>query len=686
MSSSFNFSFSVTTQEDSDACSTKVFQEYSNKVDHAASSQNIKQNRQAAVPAAETRLQVLDPSTVRNHPQLSYQPYIHNVRKSTSEIAKEKERNPSWPHFKMKTTETTKATINVNPVQVERQVENESVRYGESHTRIPSSTITTDSGFADEPSKMKETTQKPVEIKIGSITRRKTPPPTTPAEKPKININSLRSRAQSPVRKVQEMVQHELPPRTASPTHILSPTRQRKSAGRGNPVSSARSGRQTPDDDACSIKSTDSTVRKISRTGPGRAWYHGYMNNFKGQSGEFNDQTSSVRTSLTDRPQSASTTTAFMSPPAQPRGRSKAFEAAGNKFRDQSVDALFSRNSGNQNEEQKSARMSKGFTGIRRRFAKKSVDDISKENRVSLHESMVRPEVQTRKEEKVQDNADHLELHQSQRINTMRAKSKPQNFSKVRNMWKTGDEKGLRGEREIHPSMVTQDELFLTGGVFASVQDDSDRDGGISSLLLCLRDGFILNFLFDSGELSGCAAYSEISTNDPKGLGSHLILRFDEIVDGDPRIDTELFVQDHHPMVGHLINTFDLSQKQAPGGSLRVFVGDRSIGDGNIRQANIRYPDGSSVEMKNAELVGAFAFLLNRLKGSTVQRAQVSLREVQKTPSAKKSSSIIDPFLALSVKDEAQNDDDVYNLLLRKDRPDLAKKEPQKSLTQIILQ
>ena len=31
------------------------------------------------------------------------------------------------------------------------------------------------------------------------------------------------------------------------------------SAGRGNPVSSARSGRQTPDDDACSIKSTDSS-------------------------------------------------------------------------------------------------------------------------------------------------------------------------------------------------------------------------------------------------------------------------------------------------------------------------------------------------------------------------------------------------------------------------------------------
>jgi len=122
---------------------------------------------------------VLDPSTVRNRPQvsykyfrfiliflnqLSYQPYIHNVRKSTSEIAKEKEKNPNWPHFKMKRTETTKATINVNPVQVERQVENESIRSGESHTRIPSSTITTDSGFADEPSKMKESAQKPVEI------------------------------------------------------------------------------------------------------------------------------------------------------------------------------------------------------------------------------------------------------------------------------------------------------------------------------------------------------------------------------------------------------------------------------------------------------------------------------------------------------------------------------------------
>ena len=34
--------------------------------------------------------------------------------------------------------------------------------------------------------------------------------------------------------------------------------------------------------------------------------------------------------------------------------------------------------------------------------------------------------------------------------------------------------------------------------------------------------------------------------------------------------------------VGHLINTYDSSQKNKPGGSLRVFVGDRSIGDGNV--------------------------------------------------------------------------------------------------------
>ena len=73
------------------------------------------------------------------------------------------------------------------------------------------------------------------------------------------------------------MAEQELPPRTASPTHILSPPRQRKSgkifvnqkylikiSQAGKPVgneqpASARSGRQTPDDDACSIISTDSS-------------------------------------------------------------------------------------------------------------------------------------------------------------------------------------------------------------------------------------------------------------------------------------------------------------------------------------------------------------------------------------------------------------------------------------------
>ena len=48
---------------------------------------------------------------------------------------------------------------------------------------------------------------------------------------------------------------------------------------------------------------------------------------------------------------------------------------------------------------------------------------------MSLHESMVRPEIRARQGETVLDNPDHLELHQSQLINTMRPKSKPQNVS-----------------------------------------------------------------------------------------------------------------------------------------------------------------------------------------------------------------------------------------------------------------
>jgi hypothetical protein len=87
------------------------------------------------------------------------------------------------------------------------------------------------------------------------------------------------------------------------------------------------------------------------------------MNNFKGQGSEFNDLITA--TGLADRPQSASKTKAFMSPPANPRGRSEAFETAGKKFRDQSLDTLFSRNSGDPNgiqDEQKPERKSKGFT------------------------------------------------------------------------------------------------------------------------------------------------------------------------------------------------------------------------------------------------------------------------------------------------------------------------------------
>ena len=79
----------------------------------------------------------------------------------------------------MTPTEISKATIKVNPVAVsvpvvpvERLVENESVKStsSESHTRIPSSTVTMDSGFADEPSKMKENNHKPaVEVVVSQI-------------------------------------------------------------------------------------------------------------------------------------------------------------------------------------------------------------------------------------------------------------------------------------------------------------------------------------------------------------------------------------------------------------------------------------------------------------------------------------------------------------------------------------
>ena len=43
------------------------------------------------------------------------------------------------------------------------------------------------------------------------------------------------------------------------------------------------------DDDELSITSRDSAtaVRKISKTGPGKAWYRGYMTNFKGEASEF---------------------------------------------------------------------------------------------------------------------------------------------------------------------------------------------------------------------------------------------------------------------------------------------------------------------------------------------------------------------------------------------------------------
>ena len=46
-----------------------------------------------------------------------------------------------------------------------------------------------------------------------------------------------------------------------------------------------------------------------------------------------------------------------------------------------------------------------------------------------------------------------------------RAKNK---FSNIKKMFASNNEEALRGERDIHPSMITKDDLFLSGGVFAS--------------------------------------------------------------------------------------------------------------------------------------------------------------------------------------------------------------------------
>ena len=63
-------------------------------------------------------------------------------------------------------------------------------------------------------------------------------------------------------------------------------------------------------------------------------------------------------------------------------------------------------------------------------------------------------------------------------------------------------------------------------------------------MLLNLRDGHVLNFIFDSAQQMPSKQYEECSSNGPGGNDSHQVLRFDEILDGDVRFDTEFEVQD----------------------------------------------------------------------------------------------------------------------------------------------
>ena len=65
---------------------------------------------------------------------------------------------------------------------------------------------------------------------------------------------------------------------------------------------------------------------------------------------------------------------------------------------------------------------------VREKFAKCSVDEISKNSRLSLHESMLPAEIEKFQRDVTQNIPDHSELHESQRVNTMR-KKKPKNVS-----------------------------------------------------------------------------------------------------------------------------------------------------------------------------------------------------------------------------------------------------------------
>ena len=64
---------------------------------------------------------------------------------------------------------------------------------------------------------------------------------------------------------------------------------------------------------------------------------------------------------------------------------------------------------------------------IRKKFQSQSIDDISKQHRRSLHESMLGAEIIGKNFDDVLDVPDHLELHESQKVVRPKMKEKTRN-------------------------------------------------------------------------------------------------------------------------------------------------------------------------------------------------------------------------------------------------------------------
>ena len=110
-------------------------------------------------------------------------------------------------------------------------------------------------------------------------------------------------------------------------------------------------------------------------------------------------------------------------------------------------------------------------------------------------------------------------------------------------------------------------------------------------------------------------------------------------------------------------------------------------------------PDCAQTETYSGPLIAqAIDILLSRLQSTTVSKVQISFRESATKSSGQKdcvpgfTCSIVDLLSSVSVHHrvktnsllEDDQDDDVYRLLLAKDRPDLAKKE-QPKINEIML-